>query len=392
MTTRKKLPKGWRQGELRKYVQVRSGTVNPMRFPDEVFELHSIPAFDNDKQPEFLLGRNIRSSKVMIQPGDCLFSKLNPRICRVWLVRDRDGKRQVATTEFWPLYSRTDKDDEPYILGEFLEFYLAWPKFRETFTGQVEASTKSRQRLKPDQLLEQQILLPPLAEQERIVEVLRQADAIRRKRAEARRLADQILPALFLDMFGDPITNPKNWPVTPFEQVLKDQTRKAGKLPIAEYQAQGEYPIIDQGEKFISGYTNRADCVFNGTLPVVLFGDHTRRLKYVDFPFVLGADGVKILRPIKGVPAFIYQQLRAAPIPSRGYERHFKYLKELSFVLPPKHLQEWLAGCFTQYYESEKHTTEALLDAERLFSVLLSRAFTGELTAQGMDAIRGSVD
>jgi len=266
----------------------------------------------------------------------------------------------------------------PEVSNYYLAYYL--PFIKETLLQLASGATFKE--INKTTLKALQIPLPPLAEQERIVEVLRQADAIRRKRAEARRLADQILPALFLDMFGDPITNPKNWPVEPFEHVLKDETRKAGKLPIAEYQSQGEFPIIDQGEKFVSGYTDRADCVFDGALPVILFGDHTRRLKYVDFPFVLGADGVKILRPLKGVPSFIYQQLRASPIPSRGYERHFKYLKELSFVLPPKHLQEWLADCFTQYYESENHATEALLEAERIFDGILSRAFTGELTAE----------
>lgn len=385
MTKRKKLPKGWRWATLtdpviaeidpktplpREWSVDRLVSFLPMALVDETSG--TVRAFE-----EVPLA-SCKKGKRRFQQGDVLFAKITPCVQngKLAYIEDLNDPVGFGSTEFYVLRAGVD------LSAEYLWFYLRTSRVIEaavsSFTG-----TSGRQRVPSTFWDSLRIPLPrTLAEQERIVEVLRQADAIRRKRAEARRLADQILPALFLDMFGDPTTNPRNWPVEPFEHVLKDETRKAGKLPIAEYQSQGEFPIIDQGEKFISGYTDRADCVFDGALPVILFGDHTRRLKYVGFPFVLGADGVKILRPLKGVPSFIYQQLRASPIPSRGYERHFKYLKELSLVLPPKHLQEWLADCFTQYYESENHATDALLEAERVLDGILSRAFSGELPAE----------
>jgi type I restriction enzyme, S subunit len=377
MTKRKKLPKGWRWAKLGDICSVTGGGT-PSRKVSRYFT-GSIPwATPTDvtalNELEFLSTATHITEEAIARSS----TKLLPEGSVLLTSRATIGYTAINTVPMCTNQGFANFTCGPEVSNYYLAYYL--PFIKETLLQLASGATFKE--INKTTLKALQIPLPPLAEQERIVEVLRQADAIRRKRAEARRLADQILPALFLDMFGDPITNPKNWPVEPFEHVLKDETRKAGKLPIAEYQSQGEFPIIDQGEKFVSGYTDRADCVFDGALPVILFGDHTRRLKYVDFPFVLGADGVKILRPLKGVPSFIYQQLRASPIPSRGYERHFKYLKELSFVLPPKHLQEWLADCFTQYYESENHATEALLEAERIFDGILSRAFTGELTAE----------
>ena len=67
------------------------------------------------------------------------------------------------------------------------------------------------------------------------------------------------------------------------------------KIPNKQYLDQGKYPIIDQGQEFIGGYTNDETGVIS-QLPVIVFGDHTRVFKYVDFPFVAGADGVKIFQ------------------------------------------------------------------------------------------------
>jgi type I restriction enzyme S subunit len=108
------------------------------------------------------------------------------------------------------------------------------------------------------------------------------------------------------------------------------------KIPQSEFLDNGEYPIIDQGENFIAGYTNDNSKVYSGKLPVVVFGDHTRILKFVDFPFAIGADGVKILVPKDNIHCkYFYYALRKADIPSAGYSRHYKFLKDLSILLPP---------------------------------------------------------
>ncbi|MEW6526394.1 MAG: restriction endonuclease subunit S [Spirochaetota bacterium] len=227
--------------------------------------------------------------------------------------------------------------------------------------------------------------LPPLPVQERIVHILTKADEIRRKRKEALELSDKILPALFLEMFGDPSTNPKGWLTIQFEDCLLDITRECNKAQQHEYKnnTSGSCPIIDQGERLIGGYVDDTTLLYQGALPVIIFGDHTRRFKFVDFPFVLGADGTKVLRVIGGYePEYIYWHLRLAQLPDRGYERHFKFVRELRFMSPHPTAQKYFAHVVQQYAEQRMLLSGAMEDAEATFQSLLSRAFTGELTAE----------
>lgn len=121
----------------------------------------------------------------------------------------------------------------------------------------------------------------------------------------------------------------------PFEEIVADQTRLASKIQRTDYLESGALPVVDQGQEFIAGYTNASDAAFSGSLPVVIFGDHTRALKYVDFPFAAGADGVKVLVPRDGLEArFLYYYLRSIKLPNDGYSRHFKHLRNLSVPVP----------------------------------------------------------
>src|SRR5688572_17025126 len=73
------------------------------------------------------------------------------------------------------------------------------------------------------------------------------------------------------------------------------------KLQTKDYQTHGAYPIIDQGQELIAGWTDMSEAVISTPLPVVVFGDHTRIFKFIDFPFVRGADGTHLLRPRAGI-------------------------------------------------------------------------------------------
>ena len=116
-----------------------------------------------------------------------------------------------------------------------------------------------------------------------------------------------------------------------FCEVFDDCTSRCKKIPKEEYLAEGKYIVIDQGQNIIAGYTNIEDGLFKD-IPAIVFGDHTRIIKYVDKPFFLGADGVKLLKSkIKDANyKYLYYVLSNAKIPDTGYNRHFKWLKEIS--------------------------------------------------------------
>ena len=126
-----------------------------------------------------------------------------------------------------------------------------------------------------------------------------------------------------------------------FEEIFTDKTKYGVKVQTSEYGKRGKYIIIDQGQSQIAGYTDREEGVFE-ELPVIVFGDHTRTIKYVDKPFFLGADGVKVLRS-KDSNAnykYLYYALKSAKIPDTGYNRHFKWLKKIQINYPDNNRQE----------------------------------------------------
>lgn len=107
-----------------------------------------------------------------------------------------------------------------------------------------------------------------------------------------------------------------------------------------DYQRYGQYPIISQEKDFISGYCDSIENL-NSIGEVVIFGDHTRILKFVDFDFCVGADGVKVIRPNSDINTkYLFHFLKWVDIPSNGYSRHFKFLKELNISYPSLSIQQ----------------------------------------------------
>lgn len=137
-----------------------------------------------------------------------------------------------------------------------------------------------------------------------------------------------------------------------FSDVFADVTKQGTKLQTSEYLASGKYPIIDQGQDDIAGYTDRENGLFTD-VPAIIFGDHTRIVKYVDMPFFLGADGVKVLKAtIPDVDCrYLYYAVSAVKIPNTGYNRHFKWLKEAQIPLPDISTQRRIADTLDKVSE-----------------------------------------
>lgn len=107
------------------------------------------------------------------------------------------------------------------------------------------------------------------------------------------------------------------------------------KVQTKDYKDEGAYPVVDQGQALIAGWTDLLDAVVDDPLPLIVFGDHSRTFKYLDRPFARGADGTQLLRPTDLIdPLFFFYACRAIDLPSRGYNRHFTILKEKEIAYP----------------------------------------------------------
>ena len=150
-----------------------------------------------------------------------------------------------------------------------------------------------------------------------------------------------------------------------FDEVFDDYTKYGTKIKTEQYHTVGTNIIIDQGQADIAGYTDQIDGLFKD-VPVIVFGDHTRIIKYINRPFFLGADGTKILK--SKIPdanyKYLYYALKNAKIPNTGYNRHFKWLKQISISYPELQKQSMIVEILDKLEDSidNYNTILGLLD------------------------------
>ena len=130
-----------------------------------------------------------------------------------------------------------------------------------------------------------------------------------------------------------------------FNEIFVDSTKYCTKIKTDEYHETGKNIIVDQGQNEIAGYTDLEEGLFTN-VPAIIFGDHTRIIKYVDKPFFIGADGVKVLKSKyeKTNYKYLYYALKNVKIPNTGYNRHFKWLKEAKINYPEISKQQKIAA------------------------------------------------
>jgi type I restriction enzyme S subunit len=130
-----------------------------------------------------------------------------------------------------------------------------------------------------------------------------------------------------------------DWEILEFEKSIV-KINYTNKVKRKDFLEEGLYPIISQEKELINGFWNNINELFKIKQPVVIFGDHTKVIKYIDFDFVLGADGVKILQPIEAIfPKYFYYFLLNTKLKNLGYARHYRLLKETK-IYYPKSLKE----------------------------------------------------
>ena len=159
---------------------------------------------------------------------------------------------------------------------------------------------------------------------------------------------------------------------------------KENQILSSEIESNGRFPVVDQGQAFIAGYSDAEERVISKGLPLVIFGDHTRCLKYVDFPFILGADGTKVLKPRADLfdSKFFYFALLGLDIPNRGYNRHFTILKERKIPRPEKEEQRKIVGVLGLVQRAVEQQERLIALTTELKKALLYQLFTHGLRGE----------
>ncbi len=143
------------------------------------------------------------------------------------------------------------------------------------------------------------------------------------------------------------------------------------KLKSSQYESKGAFPIIDQSQNRVAGWTNNENSLINGNFPLIVFGDHTCILKIVEYPFVQGADGIKIFEGKKIIDTrYLYYALQHQPLLMKQYERHFSILKEKLINYPDYDSgeQQKIASCLSSIddlIETQTEKIETLKDHKK---------------------------
>lgn len=168
----------------------------------------------------------------------------------------------------------------------------------------------------------------------------------------------QLVPRLRFPEFR----NAENWNSAQFDQLTSTITPPK-KIPTSEYLSEGEFPIIDQGQDAIAGWTNDPDALIDADEPLIIFGDHTCALKLVQQPFAQGADGIKIIKGSEEVSTdYLYQFLSFHPVVTEEYKRHYSTLKTRWISYPDRESgeQKKISDCLSSLDELVAAETQRL--------------------------------
>jgi type I restriction enzyme S subunit len=245
---------GWTAVALGELMIDRAQNVNPVKFPDETFELFSIPAFDEGTAAT-VTGSDIGSTKQLVQRGDVLLSKIVPHIRRSWIVRSESANRLLASGE-WIVFRGAQFD------ATYLRHLLTSDRFHAHLMATVAGVGGSLMRARPASVARIQVQLPSLDEQRRLGRVLDAADSLRVTRRQSLVLAKRLLEARFVELFGDPQLNERGFRVG----VVADMIASADYGSSTKAQASGQVPVLRMG-----------NITRDGNIDV-------RELKYLDLP------------------------------------------------------------------------------------------------------------
>ncbi len=293
-------------------------------------------------------------SHYILDDKDLLMSHINSRtfLGRTVLYRKRNGEKIIHGMNV--LRIKTNQD----ILYPIFAFYLFRTSLFKRHIDNIRKDAINQSSFALSDLKNIELYIPTIKEQNKIAYTLQLLDSKislnRQINDNLEAMAKQLYDYWFVQfdfpneegkpykssggamMWNDKLKReiPQGWSTLPISAIL-DKYPTTKRYETKEYLSQGKYPIIDQGDTYIVGYTNEDDNLLTRH-PAVLFGDHSTKVKFLDFDFARGADGTQILYSSNDAVSqyYLYLAVSTLQIPNPGYSRHFKYLKELPIVIP----------------------------------------------------------
>lgn len=348
---------------------------------------------DKVKKPALKAG----SSTYFFNNEHVLYSKLRPYLNKV-VIPDELG---IATTELVPM-----KPDQKRLNKKYLAYYLRSKPFVEWISTQVSGAKMPRVVMSV--FWQHEMPLPPLDEQERIVSILDKSDGIRQKREQAIKLADDFLRTTFLEMFGDPVENPKGWKVKPLISLIVGKLQNGAYFPKDKYSKDG-VEMVHMADAFY-------DVIQRGSLKRVQASDadivkyslshedlmiSRRSLNYEgaakpsliphsDEPLIFESSMIRITPDKKQIDKLFLFYYLTDPLVKEHFIRKFvtgatikginqKNLEQVRIIVPPLELQKEFSYIVHTLEKNKKKLNESEILSIEQFTTISQRAFLGQL-------------
>ena len=281
-------------------------------------------------------------------------------------------------------------NDERVLSRDFLYYLLQSKYFFE------KANSLARGAAQPDlphSLFNSiEISYPELDCQQSIANILSRYDSLIENYQKQIKLLEEAAQRLYKEWFVDlhfpghentKIVDgvPEGWKKKKVGDMIS-KIQRTKQVTTNNYQASGKIPVIDQSRNYIAGYTDDAECLVKVTVPYIVFGDHTRILKYIPFSFAKGADGTQLImsNDLERMPqTLFYNSLIEIDLSNYSYARHFKYLKEEFVLLPSEYIARKYDSIVSRYYQSIQKNREQIRLLTEARDRLLPKLMSGEI-------------
>ena len=385
----------------------KTKTFDPRQRPDNTFRYIDISGIDRVHKciasTEIIQGSDAPSrARKVVQEGDVLVSTVRPNLNAVAMVPpELDG--QIASTGFCVLRTKPS-----FLLNNYLFYYVQYNEFVNQLVSQVRGANYPA--VSDRVVKEAKIPLPTPTEQRRIVEILDQADSLRKKRAAADKIADRILPALFYKMFGDPASNSKRLREKPLGEAVSltgggtpSKTNLAywnGDISWVSPKDMGEPILSDTADHITKIAVNESSTTVIPMSAIVLVVRsgvlaHSAPLAMLSKPMAINQDMKALVPKTEDLNPWyllgwglVAQQVILSCV-KRGGTVHsidMSRLKSKLLILPSPDAQEHFARIIQGHLLQRDSRTVRAEQINSIFNVLLYRAFSGDLTSKWREA------
>ena len=273
----------------------------------------------------------------------------------------------------------------------FLNYYLASPYMQSFMLGIAVGKGTSRNAMTKDMIAEFEVPCPPIKVQQKIIDILKPYDSLIENNRKQIKLLEEAAQRLYKEWFVDlhfpgyedvEIVDgvPEGWSKEPIGNIIGRMSRTK-QIKTADYLLEGAIPVIDQSRNFVAGYTNDSEALVNTGTPIIVFGDHTRILKYIQFPFAKGADGTQlIISDRTNMPqSLLYLSLIAVDLSNYHYARHFKYLKAESILIPSQNVADEFDRLISPIFSQIQKLREQCYKLSQIRDRLLPKLMSGKI-------------